>query len=740
MKRFLYLATLVTALFFGGCAQEFDDSKIWEEIDSIKSRVSALETVTNAYKNNLFIKSVNQIDNGYIITFSDGSQATIVNTTVNGDNKDDITYIKEVKIGDDEVTFVLTNGDTFSIPLYNTLSITFENESLNGVQPNSTKEIFYIIKSILPDIEVEIFPSADIKAKIVPDDESGLTGKIVIQTSASIEEDSKVVVFVSNGEKVIMRRISFEEAGLEIEEDAATKQADAEGGEVILEFLSNVECEVVIPEEAQDWISVVPATRAMEKQTITLKLEPNEGHNRSATVTVKSTSGTLKLEYQVDQDGDLGIQIDPTQIPDNEIWYRTSSQNVFTDFQATRPFNSNIVSNEYKNGYGVITCDNTITRVNDYAFANTSYDITELYLPNSVEYLDDCAIAGTKVTTFHIPSNLKAIEGRLYLPDATKFIGEHVSDDGRCVIIDGVLFAFAPKGIVEYTIPLTVESIGDWAFFNSPLQKVVFSENVRVIGHHAFAHCEQLTTVVLNDGCKIIDECAFHNCYKLNDINLPYSLETIGSFAFVYTNIEVITIPDNVNYIGMSPFQGCTNLREFRGKFSSADHMFLSSGGIMFAYAIGAGLGEYSIPEGIEIVNTCTFLNDKNLKKIHFPSTIKIVQGEAFRGCDALEHIGGLYASEDNKCLIIDGCMQLFASKGITEYTIPNGVTEIAEEVFSHNQEIVTLILSDNVEAVGVNKYWGGNGCFIQNCENLKTIILSARLKNLGLGFFYGCI
>ena len=185
MKRFLYLATLVTALFFAGCAQEFDDSKIWEEIDSIKSRVSALETVTNAYKNNLFIKSVNQIDNGYIITFSDGSQATVVNTIVNGDNKDDITYIKEVKIGDDEVTFMLTNGDTFSIPLYSTLSITFETADLVAMSPNSSREIGYTIKSILQDdIKVEVVSSADIKAKAVADDASGLSGLIEIQTGA----------------------------------------------------------------------------------------------------------------------------------------------------------------------------------------------------------------------------------------------------------------------------------------------------------------------------------------------------------------------------------------------------------------------------------------------------------------------------------------------------------------------------------------------------------------------------
>ena len=175
------------------------------------------------------------------------------------------------------------------------------------MSPNATRQIGYTVTSVTDRVTVEVTSSADIKAKVACDDESGLTGKIHIATGATLDEYSKVIVFVSNGDKVIMRSITFEAAGL-IVEDSATKQVAAEGGEVALEFLSNVEYEVVIPEEAQSWISVVPATRVMEKQTITLKLEPNEGYYRSATVTVQSPDGTLKLEYQVEQNGDLGAR------------------------------------------------------------------------------------------------------------------------------------------------------------------------------------------------------------------------------------------------------------------------------------------------------------------------------------------------------------------------------------------------------------------------------------------------
>jgi hypothetical protein len=126
-----------------------------------------------------------------------------------------------------------------------------------------------------------------------------LTGKIQINTGATIDEYSKVVVLVTNGEKALMRTILFEEAGLSINAED-TIHVDTDGGEVVLNFLSNVECEVVIAEEAQSWLSVA-TTRAMVEQSITLVAAANEGSARSAAVTVKSKDGKLAIEYTISQ-------------------------------------------------------------------------------------------------------------------------------------------------------------------------------------------------------------------------------------------------------------------------------------------------------------------------------------------------------------------------------------------------------------------------------------------------------
>ena len=207
-----------------------------------------------------------------------------------------------VEEGENEVTFTLAGGTTIVIPKYEapaevTLGIEFDAEDLLVMSPNSTRELSYTITSSTGEATIEVVSSSDVKAKVVATD--ALTGKIEIRTGAAIDEYSKVVVLVTNGEKALMRTILFEEAGLSINSED-TIHVDADGGEAILNFLSNVECEVVIPEDAHSWLSVA-STRAMVEHSITLVAAANEGAARSAVVTVKSKDGKLAIEYTVAQ-------------------------------------------------------------------------------------------------------------------------------------------------------------------------------------------------------------------------------------------------------------------------------------------------------------------------------------------------------------------------------------------------------------------------------------------------------
>lgn len=334
------LAMLVFSMCTVSCDDEYDDKEVWNSIHSLESRMDAMETVMNALKNNLYIKSVDKNDNGYVITFTDGSQAAIANGTdgkdgingkdgkdgkdgingndgkdgINGkdgkdgkdgidgkDGKDGDTLIDRIEVGENDVMFYLTDGRSFSISLYSALTLKFDiQEKTIVLKPNSTFELNYTIESIIPEVEIEVLCSGDFKAKIVK--ESDTKGTVVVNSGNTVDEYSKVVVLASNGEKIVMKSFHFEDQALE-EFDNTQKEIAAEGGELTLEFLTNVPCKAEIDADGQEWITAV--TRALEHQTLTFNVAPNSGFTRSAKITILTESGTQKLVYNITQNGDI---------------------------------------------------------------------------------------------------------------------------------------------------------------------------------------------------------------------------------------------------------------------------------------------------------------------------------------------------------------------------------------------------------------------------------------------------
>lgn len=87
-KLFLWL--LVT---FSAISCKYDDGELWDKVNSLEDRlenvektltsmnseISSISTIVNAIQNNVFVKSVKQTEDGYIIEFSDGKTATISN-------------------------------------------------------------------------------------------------------------------------------------------------------------------------------------------------------------------------------------------------------------------------------------------------------------------------------------------------------------------------------------------------------------------------------------------------------------------------------------------------------------------------------------------------------------------------------------------------------------------------------------------------------------------------------------
>lgn len=83
------------------------------------------------------------------------------------------------------------------------------------------------------------------------------------------------------------------------------------------------------------------------------------------------------------------------------------------------------------------------------------------------------------------------------------------------------------------------------------------------IDDHAFAGCEQLTTIQLPKQLKAIGKHAFKNCTNLKNINLPDGITEIGELAFNNCrSLTAIQLPQGMTELSKEVFLDCAGLTE----------------------------------------------------------------------------------------------------------------------------------------------------------------------------------
>ena len=234
-----------------------------------------------------------------------------------------------------------------------------------------------------------------------------------------------------------------------------------------------------------------------------------------------------------------------------------------------------------------VTIPNNVTTIGDEAF-RCCYSLTSVTIPDSVTTIGNYAFFGcrglTSVTigdsvtsigsyAFNYCSSLTSITipdivttiGEAAFADCSslqEFNGKFAEDNGRILVIDGVLVAFAPAGLTEYAILDSVTSIGDEAFYGCrSLTSVTIPEGVTTIGFRAFTWCRSLTSVTIPINVTTIGDEAFFGCSGLTSVTIPEGVTTIGYGAFNgCSSLTSVTIGDSVTSIGDYAFSSCSSL------------------------------------------------------------------------------------------------------------------------------------------------------------------------------------
>ena len=186
-----------------------------------------------------------------------------------------------------------------------------------------------------------------------------------------------------------------------------------------------------------------------------------------------------------------------------------------------------------------------------------------------------------------------------------------------------------------------------------------------------FEDCTSLKKVILSNKINIIDKYTFNNCSSLEEIVIPEGVEKISYSAFYYCeNLKRIVLPSTLKEIDTEAFTGCSSLKEIDTYESvrkvikdSVNYLYQDHDLEIFYIDDEKKLDpneliDLVIPEGTTILTKDIVENNKDLKNIKIPSSIKIIDKEAFKDCQftSIYISEGVETIEDNA---FENCQEL---------------------------------------------------------------------------------
>lgn len=226
-------------------------------------------------------------------------------------------------------------------------------------------------------------------------------------------------------------------------------------------------------------------------------------------------------------------------------------------------------------------------------------------------------------------------------------------------------------------LPMSVKSIGAYAFTKTACTDFSLPDRVTEIGEGAFESCNNFRTLNLPRDLKKIGNRAFKDCLLSGHLDIAYNVTEIGDYAFSgCTSLTKLTLTSSLQRIGAYAFSGC--------KWLDCELAIPSS-----VTEIGDGA-----------FKDCTYLSGNLI----LPANLKKIGSKTFENC------------------------KFFTGTLV----IPNSVTEIGQDAFSDCSRFTGLSLPNNLRKIGY-------GAFARCISLTGRLSIPETVKEIGSYAFYNC-
>ena len=753
MKKLLSLVFCGLLLF--GCSDKYDDSALRNDLNDLENRVtkleelctqmntniSSLQKIVDALQDNLSISKVEQISDGYIIHFSDGSTATIKN----GKNSGDAPIIG-VKKDTDGIYYWTLNGEW----LTDDAGDKIKAEGMDGENGNDGTDGENGQDGITPQLKIEngrwmlsmdngktwtdIGQATGADGQDGADGTNGKDGDSFFQSVT--EDDNNVYFTLIDGTVITIPKgdnsqfaIAFDTTDIAIlnggesktisytitdaTENTVVKAIAQDGWKVKVNATSTdkgtititapdpiVESEILVFANDGSYRTVMASFYCHEKQVLDINIADNS-------INVLPAGGTQEIKLTTNLDYTV-------EIPDNARSWLSLAPETRALREDTIVFE--VAANEGIQRHATVTLKGEQDNILQTIIFRQLGTCTEIHVETKGEL--ENVLAGydyANIESLKITGVLNDVDFLFIYRMMPKLKNLDIAEVNITALPTQ---AFYKSTNVEHLIlPKTLTTIGKEMFYRSKLKSVVIPASVETIEAAAFMGCSSLATVTFEKGSQLKTigggyssyypnyYGAFADCTALTSIEIPASVETIEAAAFMRCS-KLATVT----------FEKGSQLKTIGGDYSS--------------YYYG-------------VFSDCTAL-----KSIEIPASVETIEAAAFKGCSSLatvtfekgsqlKTIGGGYYSSSYSYYY----GAFLDCTALTSIEIPASVETIEATAFKGCSSLATVTFEkgSQLKTIGGGYYYHYYYGVFSDCTALKSIEIPASVETIEATAFKGC-